>query len=67
MPYALRAMEKAPVAVPLDWNEVHDKELHPQKYTMQNIFRRLSQKEDPWKNMHSKAVSRDQLSGLAET
>lgn len=67
MPYALRAIKKAPVAVPLDWNEVHDKELHPQKYTMQNIFRRLSQKEDPWKNMHRKTVSPEKLSGLAET
>lgn len=67
MPYSLRAREKAPVAVPLEWNEVQDKELQPQKYTMQNIFRRLSQKEDPWKNMHKKAVSHEKLSGLSET
>jgi len=67
MPYALRAREKAPVAVPLDWNEVHDKELHPQKYTMQNILRRLSQKEDPWKNIYRHAVSPKKLSGLAKT
>lgn len=45
-PYSVRALEKAPVATPLDWDELGSSE--PRKYTIDNIFRRLSQKRDPW-------------------
>jgi bifunctional non-homologous end joining protein LigD len=45
-PYAVRALERRPVATPLDWDELGSSE--PGKYTIENIFRRLSQKEDPW-------------------
>lgn len=33
------------------WNEVSHKELTSQRYTIANIFRRLSQKDDPWKGI----------------
>lgn len=56
LPYSLRAIENAPVAVPLDWNEIKDKELDPQKYNISNIFYRISQKQDPWKEMSNNAV-----------
>jgi bifunctional non-homologous end joining protein LigD len=56
MPYSLRAIKNAPVAVPLNWDEVKDKELNPQKYTISNIFYRISQKQDPWKEMSKNAV-----------
>ncbi|MFO7754734.1 MAG: hypothetical protein R6V34_02005, partial [Bacteroidales bacterium] len=52
LPYSLRALDEAPVAVPLSWDEVNDKDLGPRKYNIKNIFRRLSQKQDPWGNMH---------------
>lgn len=52
LPYSLRALDEAPVAVPLSWDEVKDKDLGPRKYNMKNIFRRLSQKQDPWEKMH---------------
>lgn len=45
-PYALRAIESAPVATPLSWDELTVSE--PRQYTIANIFRRLGQKEDPW-------------------
>lgn len=45
-PYALRALPGAPVATPLDWDELVSTE--PQQYRIDNIFRRLAQKEDPW-------------------
>lgn len=48
LPYGVRALEGAPVATPLDWNEALDTTLGPQDYTIENIFRRLSQKDDPW-------------------
>ncbi len=51
-PYAVRSIEGAPVATPLDWEEIRSRRLTPQRYHMKNIFRRLGQKEDPWKNIH---------------
>ena len=47
-PYAVRARPGAPVATPLHWDEVAHAELHPQRYTIGNIFHRLGQIEDPW-------------------
>jgi bifunctional non-homologous end joining protein LigD len=29
----------------------------PRRYTLQNLFRRLGQKDDPWKGMQEGAVS----------
>jgi bifunctional non-homologous end joining protein LigD len=51
MPYSIRPLEEAPVAVPIEWDEIKDKDLHPRKYTIKNIFRRVSRKEDPWKGI----------------
>lgn len=50
-PYSVRAKEGAPVATPLDWSEVGDSDLGPRKYTIGNVFRRLAQKDDPWRTM----------------
>ena len=50
-PYAIRAKPGAPVATPLDWDELGDRHLHSQSYTLANIFRRLGQKDDPWRTM----------------
>lgn len=47
-PYAVRAKPGAPVATPLDWGELGDSDMHPQRYTIENIFRRMGQKSDPW-------------------
>lgn len=50
-PYAVREKEGAPVATPLEWDELGDGSLGPRTYDMGNIFRRLGQKEDPWKDI----------------
>lgn len=50
-PYSLRALEGAPVATPLSWDELDKKGLESQTYHIGNIFRRLSQIEDPWKQL----------------
>jgi bifunctional non-homologous end joining protein LigD len=55
-PYAIRAKEKAPVATPIEWSEL-DTEFGPKDYRMDNIFRRLGQKEDPWKDFFEKRQS----------
>lgn len=55
-PYAVRAREGAPVATPIEWREVTSS-LKPDKYTIKNIFKRLSRKGDIWHDMHKHAVS----------
>jgi len=55
-PYAVRARPGAPVAVPLDWDEVSDG-VNARSYTVRNIFRRLGQKRDPWKEFRRRARS----------
>jgi len=47
-PYAVRARPGAPIATPLEWDEVDDGGLTPRKYRIGNIFRRLGQRKDPW-------------------
>ncbi len=44
-PYSVRPRTEAPVATPLEWDEVKSG-LRPQDYTIKNIFRRLGQKGD---------------------
>ena len=51
VPYALRALPDAPVAAPLDWEELKRSKLNPRSYNINKIFYRLSQKEDPWKHI----------------
>lgn len=56
-PYSLRALKGAPVATPIDWEELKDSKLGPQSYTLQNIFRRLPQKYDPWEVFYESKIS----------
>jgi bifunctional non-homologous end joining protein LigD len=50
-PYALRALPGAPVAAPLEWDELGRSDLGPRAYTLKNIFRRLGRIEDPWRDI----------------
>lgn len=45
-PYAVRARPQAPVATPIDWDELG--RVEPRSYTIDNLNRRLAQKDDPW-------------------
>ncbi|MFW6200893.1 MAG: non-homologous end-joining DNA ligase, partial [Gemmatimonadota bacterium] len=56
-PYSLRARPGAPVATPLEWDELSSSGMGPRRYTLENIFRRLSRKDDPWKGMDAGARS----------
>ena len=56
-PYAVRAKEHAPIATPLHWEELDEKSISPQKYTIANIFKRLERVGDPWKGMSRFASS----------
>ena len=57
-PYAVRARPEAPVATPLDWDELSD--ASPRRYTAKNLFKRLGQKDDPWAGIDEQAVSLDE-------
>jgi bifunctional non-homologous end joining protein LigD len=69
-PYAVRARPGAPVATPLEWGELSDADLRPDRYTVENIFRRLSQKDDPWTGIgrHARSLQgpSDRLGALLE-
>jgi bifunctional non-homologous end joining protein LigD len=54
-PYSLRARPGAPVATPLDWDELGQRRLDPARYTVRNLFRRLGRKPDPWLDMAHQA------------
>lgn len=50
-PYAIRAHPGAPIATPIDWDEVHDSKLVSTRYTYATVFKRLEKKGDPWKTI----------------
>ncbi|MFW6117245.1 MAG: non-homologous end-joining DNA ligase [Thermoproteota archaeon] len=58
-PYAVRAKTGAPIATPIDWKELKDKNLNSQSYTIDNIFQRLGQKDDPWKDIYQQTHTLD--------
>jgi bifunctional non-homologous end joining protein LigD len=53
-PYAVRPRERAPVAVPLRWEELADRALRPDRWTVKNLPGRLDE-GDPWKGMSRRA------------
>lgn len=70
-PYSVRALPTAPVATPVRWDELRRGDLGPRDFTVQNIFRRLGQIDDPWADMRQHAVgidaARARLERLRET
>lgn len=69
-PYAVRAKPGAPVAAPIDWDELDTDGLHARTFTVRNVLRRLGQRDDPWKGISRRARSlkraRRRLAALAE-
>lgn len=51
--YGVRGLATAPVAVPLEWSEVSSFE--PGRWTVQNVFRRLARRQDPWRDLDAAA------------
>lgn len=65
-PYSLRAKPGAPVATPIHRAQLQDPALHAGSYTIENIFRSLSQRTDPWKNQRRHARGIDAAAGRLE-
>ena len=54
-PYAVRPRPGAPVATPIDWEELSDSKLRPDRWNVTNVLRRLKAKGDPWADIASYA------------
>jgi bifunctional non-homologous end joining protein LigD len=56
-PYAVRARAGAPVATPIEWDELA--RVEPAQYTISSVRRRLAQREDPWRDLRRHAQGLD--------
>jgi bifunctional non-homologous end joining protein LigD len=54
-PYSVRSRPKAPVAVPLHWDELSEGRLRPDRWTVASVGDRLDAEGDPWKGMGRRA------------
>jgi bifunctional non-homologous end joining protein LigD len=52
-PYAVRPLPGAPVATPIEWDELSDSKLRANRWTVKNVMRRLASKGDPWADIAS--------------
>jgi bifunctional non-homologous end joining protein LigD len=70
-PYAVRARARAPVATPLDWRELADRRLAPERFTLKTVPRRLKRRGDPWREMarqaHALGRARRRLAELQQS
>jgi bifunctional non-homologous end joining protein LigD len=56
-PYSVRPLLGAPVATPLDWDELADRGLDPQCHRLADVPRRVAERGDPWSGMGRRARS----------
>ncbi|MGH2806706.1 MAG: non-homologous end-joining DNA ligase, partial [Actinomycetota bacterium] len=47
-PYGVRARPGAPVALPLHWEELDDRKLGPQRWSIKTGLKRALDEADPW-------------------
>jgi bifunctional non-homologous end joining protein LigD len=57
VPYSVRPILGAPIATPIEWEELKDEELVSQTYRLENIMYRLGQKGDPWESLYDEGYS----------
>jgi bifunctional non-homologous end joining protein LigD len=56
-PFAVRPRQGAPVAMPVSVDDLSDSKLRPNRWTIQNAFRRLARAGDPWSGFFDAAPS----------
>jgi bifunctional non-homologous end joining protein LigD len=56
-PYSVRARAGAPVATPLEWDELDTRGLRADGFTIRDLPKRLAGQSDPWANMSRHARS----------
>src|SRR5205085_1443798 len=62
-PYSVRAIEGAPVAMPIEWVELGSKKITTQSFTIKNALQRIALHEDKWKDISHKPYSIKKLAG----
>ena len=60
-PYAVRAIDGAPVATPLAWEELGDDDLHPRRWTLASVPGRLAERGCPWRDIGRAAAALPRL------
>jgi bifunctional non-homologous end joining protein LigD len=56
-PYAVRARRGAPVATPLEWDELGNRGLRGDRFTIRDVPKRIAEQGDPWAAMRRRARS----------
>lgn len=58
--YSVRARAGAPVATPLEWDELSNRGLRADRFTIRDIPKRLASQSDPWAAMprHARSLTR---------
>lgn len=56
-PYSVRARPTAPVATPLEWDELNTRGLRADQFTIRDLPKRLAGQGDPWADMYRHARS----------
>jgi bifunctional non-homologous end joining protein LigD len=56
-PYAVRARPGAPVATPLDWEELDNRNMRADRFTLRDVPKRMSERGDPWAHIRRHARS----------
>jgi bifunctional non-homologous end joining protein LigD len=59
-PYAVRARRRAPVATPLEWDELDGRGMRPDRFTIADVPKRMAGQSDPWADMqrHARSLTR---------
>jgi bifunctional non-homologous end joining protein LigD len=59
-PYAVRALRGAPVATPLEWDELDRRGMRPDRFTVRDVPKRIAEQGDPWADMrrHARSLAR---------
>jgi bifunctional non-homologous end joining protein LigD len=61
--YCVRANKLPTVSTPLEWKEINSK-LHPRKFTIETILKRLEKKGDLWKDLLSDKIRIGNTKGI---
>jgi bifunctional non-homologous end joining protein LigD len=58
--YGVRAGRGAPVATPLEWDELNNRSLRPDGFTIRDVPKRIAEQGDPWADLrrHARSLSR---------
>jgi bifunctional non-homologous end joining protein LigD len=54
-PYGVRPRARAPVAMPIEWDELSDSRLKPDRYTARNALDRIDAQGDAWREISRRA------------